>query len=297
MNPQLDGSCVSIDLPTSIVELVGGYGFLSNLLCGLALGAVAFVLGKKEAAPPHTIALLASGVLILAADSFLFASVHSRKPFVIDDVIPPGGEGVCYLVWTLAMPGFGMLMVGATVLVVSIGWMIVQYAITNDIESPIFAALGGVFSFFIVLTTTLSLVNISNQYLVFMMYPDRPSGLAVAAVWTFGLVMATIACSMIVLRTAGLYRYRKADADWGTVAESRFRALALAAISISAYGFLAVTVDALILLFRADDSVRATGVMWSAIVLCLGLPWVIYLPICYALPGPEFRAGRRRPDR
>ncbi|WP_286149458.1 hypothetical protein [Mycobacterium sp. IS-1496] len=273
----------------SIIELVGDYGFLSNLLCGLALGAVAFLLGKSEAAPPHTIALLSSGVLILTADSFLFASVHSRRPFTVDGLVAPGGENVCYLMWTLAMPGFGMLMIGATVLVVSIGWMIVQYAILNDIESRVFATLGGVFSFFIVLTTALSLVNISNQYLVFMTYPDRPSALAVAAVWIFGAAMAVIACSMIVVRTLGLYRYRRHHSDWGAIADSRFGALAVAAVAISAYGFLAITVDALVFLFRADDSVRGAGVMWSAVVLCLVVPWVVYLPICYAVPGPGFK--------
>lgn len=296
MAPRLDGSCVSVDLPTSIVELVGDYGFLSNLLCGLALGAVAFLLGKKEAAPPNTIALLSSGVLILAADSFLFASVHSKRPFVVDGLIAPGGEGVCYLAWTLAMPGFGMLMVGGTVLIVSIGWMIVQYAIVNDIGNRVFAALGGVFSFFIVLTTALSLVNITNQYLAFMMYPDDPPGPAVAAIWAFGLGMAFVACAMIVLRTAGLYRYRGDHTNWGTIAESRFRALSIAAISISAYGFLAISVDALIFLVRAE-TVRKTGVIWSAVVLCLVLPWVIYLPIAYSVPGTPFRTAWRRRGR
>ena len=70
MGPQFDGSCVSVGLPLSVIELASRYGSLANLLCGLALGAVAFMLGKKEAAPPHTIALLSSGVIVLAADSF-----------------------------------------------------------------------------------------------------------------------------------------------------------------------------------------------------------------------------------
>ena len=214
----------------------------------------------------------------------------------VDGVVAPGGQYVCYLSWTLAMPGFGMLMVGATVLIASIGWMIVQYAIPNDIGNRLFAALGGIFTLFIVMSSALSLVNISNQYLVFMTAPERPPAYARWGTWVFGLVMAAIGGSMVAMRTAGMYRYRKYNHDWGTILDSRFRALSIAAIAISAYGFVAIVIDALIFLFRADTSVRATGVMWSAVLLCLGVPWVMYLPICYAVPGTDFNESWRRYD-
>ena len=75
-------------------------------------------------------------MIVLAADSFLFASVESRRPRVVGSTVAPGTEYVCYQSWTLAMPAIGMLMVGTAVLVLvaSIGWMIIQYAVLNDVE-------------------------------------------------------------------------------------------------------------------------------------------------------------------
>jgi len=70
--------------------------------------------------------------------------------------VAPGTEYVCYQSWTLAMPAIGMLMVGTAVLVASIGWMIIQYAVLNDVENKVFASLGGIFTLLAVVTTTLS---------------------------------------------------------------------------------------------------------------------------------------------
>jgi hypothetical protein len=294
VRPQFDGSCVSVDLPVSIIELASRYGSLANLLCGLALGAVAFMLGKKEAAPPNTIALLSSGVIVLAADSFLFAAVESRRPLVVGSTVAPGTEYVCYQSWTLAMPAIGMLMVGTAVLVASIGWMIVQYAVLNGVEHKVFASLGGIFTLLAVMTTALSVIGACLQYLVFVSFPARPSSGARAGVLAFGLTMVVIGCGMIVMRTVGLYRYRKYNASWGDIITSRFDALAIASISTAAYGLVGIVFDAVTIWIPHSHALPGTGAVWSAIVLCLVLPWVVYLPICYAVPGTRFRDSWKR---
>jgi len=294
VGPQFDGSCVSVGLPLSVIELASRYGSLANLLCGLALGAVAFMLGKKEAAPPHTIALLSSGVIVLAADSFLFASVESRRPRVVGSTVAPGTEYVCYQSWTLALPAIGMLMVGTAVLVASIGWMIIQYAVLNDVENKVFASLGGIFTLLAVVTTTLSLIGACLQYLVFVNFPARPSSGAKAGVLAFGLTMAVIGCGMIVMRTVGLYRHRKYNASWGDITKSRFNALAIASISTAAYGLVGIVLDAVTIWISRSQAVPGTGEVWSAIVLCLVLPWIVYLPICYAVPGTKLRDSWKR---
>ena len=294
MGPQFDGSCVSLHLPVSIIELASRYGSLANLLCGLALGSVAFMLGKREAAPPLTIALLSSGVIVLAADSFLFSTVGARRPSVVGGVVASGAESECYRSWALAMPAIGMLMVGTTVLVASIGWMITQYAVLNDVDSKIFASLGGIFTLLAIMTTTLSLIGASLQYLVFIDFPAYPSRLARVGVLAFGLAMAVISCAMIVMRTVGLYRYRKYNDDWDDILTSRFKALATASISTATYGLVGILVDAVTIWIRTRDTVRGTGLVWSAIVLCLVLPWVIYLPISYAVPGTKFQDSWKR---
>jgi hypothetical protein len=191
------------------------------------------------------------------------------------------------------MPAIGMLMVGTTILVASIGWMITQYAVLNDVDSKIFASLGGIFTLLAIMTTTLSLIGASMQYLVFINFPAYPSGHARAGVLAFGLAMAVIGCAMIVMRTVGLYRYRKYSDGWGDILESRLKALATASISTAAYGFIGILVDAVTIWIRTRD-VRGTGVVWSAIVLCLVLPWAIYLPICYAVPGTKFQDSWKR---
>jgi hypothetical protein len=268
--------------------------FFSDFLCGLALGAVAFMLGKKEAAPPHTIALLSSGVIVLAADSFLFAAVESRRPLVVGSTVSPGTEYVCYQSWTLAMPAIGMLMVGTAVLVASIGWMIIQYAVLNDVENKVFASLGGIFTLLAVVMTTLSVIGACSQYLAFINFPARPSIGARVGVLAFGLTMVVIGCGMIVMRTVGLYRYRKYNTSWGDIIRSRFDALAIASISTAAYGLVGIVFDAVTIWGPSSHAVPGTGAVWSAIVLCLILPWIVYLPICYAVPGTNFRDSWKR---
>jgi hypothetical protein len=294
VGPQFDGLCVSVGLPLSIIELASRYGSLANFLCGLALGAVAFMLGKKEAAPPHTIALLSSGVIVLAADSFLFAAVESRRPLVVGSTVSPGTEYVCYQSWTLAMPAIGMLMVGTAVLVASIGWMIIQYAVLNDVENKVFASLGGIFTLLAVVMTTLSVIGACSQYLAFINFPARPSIGARVGVLAFGLTMVVIGCGMIVMRTVGLYRYRKYNTSWGDIIRSRFDALAIASISTAAYGLVGIVFDAVTIWGPSSHAVPGTGAVWSAIVLCLILPWIVYLPICYAVPGTNFRDSWKR---
>jgi hypothetical protein len=294
VGPQFDGLCVSVGLPLSIIELASRYGSLANFLCGLALGAVAFMLGKKEAAPPHTIALLSSGVIVLAADSFLFAAVESRRPLVVGSTVSPGTEYVCYQSWTLAMPAIGMLMVGTAVLVASIGWMIIQYAVLNDVENKVFASLGGIFTLLAVVMTTLSVIGACSQYLAFINFPARPSIGARVGVLAFGLTMVVIGCGMIVMRTVGLYRYRKYNTSWGDIIRSRFDALAIASIFTAAYGLAGIVFDAVTIWGPSSHAVPGTGAVWSAIVLCLILPWIVYLPICYAVPGTNFRDSWKR---
>lgn len=292
MGPPFDALCVSSRLPISVIQLASSYGDLAAILCGLTFGAVAFMLGKKEAAPPHSIALLSANVLILAADSFLFATVESRRPPVVDGVVPASAEYVCYLSWTLVMPGVGMLMVGATILVASVGWMIVQYAAVNHIDSRIFATLGGIFTSFMVLTTTLSLINNSRQYLSLMMYPRHPPPWATAGIWVFGASMTVLGCGLIATRTIGLYRYLEHGTGWGPILDSRFNALTTAAVFTAGYGFLAIMVDAMILFVRSGDAVRGAGVMWAATLLCLVFPWAVYLPVCASVPGVGLRRSR-----
>lgn len=294
MDPPFDQLCVSSRLPVSVIVLASSYGDLAAILCGLTFGAVAFILGRKEGAPPHSVALLSANVLILAADSFLFANVESRRPPVVDGVVPASAEYVCYLSWTLVMSGVGMLMVGATILVASVGWMIIQYAAVNGIDSRIFATLGGIFTAFVVLTTTVSLINNSRQYLSIMMYPRHPPPWATAGIWVFSASMTAIGCGLIATRTIGLCRYRRHNTDWGPILDSRFTALAIASFFTAGYGFLAIVVDAVILFVRSGDAVRGAGVMWAATLLCLVFPWAIYLPVCASVPGMRLRRSRAR---
>jgi hypothetical protein len=55
-----------------------------------------------------------------------------------------------------------------------------------------------------------------------------------------------------------------------------------------------IVLDAVTIWISRSQAVPGTGEVWSAIVLCPVLPWIVYLPICYAVPGTKFRDSWKR---
>lgn len=292
MDPTFDEVCSSVAAPTSPIQLASYFAGLTAVLCGLTLGALAFILGKKEAAPPPTITLFTFSLLVLGFDAFVFALLSARRPST--GGLVPGEEYLCYLAGARLLPAIGMLIVGAMSLLAGIGWMVAQYAKVNDIESSSFASLCGVLISIVGIGTSFYLVSACTEYLNFVNYPARSSTFGKAAILAFGITMAIVTTAIIWLRTVGLCRYLKYNRNWDNLIEPRYKAIAIAAISTAIYGLVCTIYTGGISTIRSSEALRGTGIVWSTIGLCLVPPLAIFLVIGYAVPGTKIQDSWKR---
>lgn len=287
-----DEVCASVAAPTSPIQLASYFAALSAVLCGLTLGALAFILGKEEAAPPPTISLFTFALLVLGFDAFVFALLSARRPSV--GGLIPGEEYLCYLAGARLLPAIGMLIVGATSLFAGIGWMVAQYAKKNDIESSSFALLCGVLIAIIGIGTSFYLMTAGVEYLGFVSYPARAGIAGNVAVLAFGAAVVIIGSATIGLRTVGLCRYLKYNRNWDNLIEPRYKSIAVAAISTAVYGLFCTIYTGAIDLIHSSDTLRSAPVVWSTIALCVVPPSAIFLVIAYAVPGTKLRDAWKR---
>jgi len=292
VGPKFDEVCSSVAAPTSPIQLASYFAGLTAVLCGLTLGALAFILGKKEAAPPPTITLFTFSLLVLGFDAFIFALLSARRPSM--GGLMPGEEYLCYLAGARLLPAIGMLIVGATSLLAGIGWMVAQYAKVNDIESSSFASLCGVLISIIGIGTSFYLVAACTEYLNFVNFPGPSSTAGKAGILIFGATMAITSSGIIWTRTVGLCRYLKHNRNWDNLIEPRYKAIALAAISTAIYGLICTIYTGVISTIRSSETLRSTGLVWSTIGLCLVPPLVIFFVIGYAVPGTKIQDAWKR---
>ena len=288
-----DEVCSSVAAPTSPIQMSSYFAGLTASLSGLTLGALAFILGKKEAAPPPTIALFTFSLLVLGLDALMFATISARQPSTGGP--KPGEEYLCYLAGARLMPAIGLLIVGAISLFAGIGWMVAQYAKVNEIENVSFASLCGILISIIGITTAFFLVDGSLEYLYFVNFPESPSNFAKISIVIFGTTMALIGCSLVLMRTVGLCRYLKHHRSWGDqLTTPRFTAMAIAAIATGCYGLFCALYIGGITWIHSVDMLRSAGVVWSAIGLCLVPPLLIFVVIGYAVPGTKAHHSWKR---
>lgn len=292
MNPVFDELCLSVSAPTSPIQLASYFAGLTASLSGLTLGALAFILGKKESAPPPTIALFTFSLLVLGLDALMFAFISARQPST--GGTKPGEEYLCYLAGARLLPAIGLLIVGSMGLFAGIGWMVVQYAKQNEIEDVSFGSLCGILIVIIGITTGFYLIHGSLEYLSFVNFPAAPSDFATVSIVVFGATMTFIGCSIVLMRTVGLCRYLKYNRNWGELTTPRFRAMAIAAISTGCYGLLCVLYIGGITFADSTESLRSPGVVWFTIGLCLVPPLVIFIVIGYAVPGTKLHHAWKR---
>ena len=287
-----DEVCSSVAAPTSAIQLASYFAGLTAVLCGLTLGALAFILGKKEAAPPPTITLFTFSLLVLGFDAFVFALLSARRPSV--GGLMPGQEYLCYLAGARLLPAIGMLIVGATSLFAGIGWMVAQYARINDIESSSFASLCGVLISIMGIGTSFYLVTAGAEYLDFVNFPARTSTASKAVIIAFGAATAVIGTAMIVMRTVGLCRYLKYNRNWDNLLEPRYKSIAIAAISTGIYGLFCTIYTGAISSIHSSEMLRSTPLVWSTISLCVVPPLAVFLVIAYAVPGTKLQDAWKR---
>ncbi|WP_139104587.1 hypothetical protein [Gordonia sp. UCD-TK1] len=176
----LDVSCVSEEVPWSIITSAATNSSLAAVLAGLLIATIAvlYVENKYEG---HTIALFSAGVVVLALDSYLFSHLTGIKPYGTSD---ERIAAACERAWLQAAPASGMLAVGAVALTCGLAWMMASYVVkwANDpsmnLNDPFLAQLGTRLVRFVIFIVTLLLASTSVQSLG-VVWPSLPTAVAV----------------------------------------------------------------------------------------------------------------------
>jgi hypothetical protein len=299
---RFDGNCNTVQVPWSILVSSSSSANLAAVLAAFMMTAIALLLrreGKEnetnvEPAPAHTLALFASGVLVLLLDAYLFGSIAATRPPVNGGFIRQGGEYICAIVWTQGMAASGMLAVGGTLMIAGLGWMLTQYAKSSNVHSAFFATLGDLLTLVVVGTTSVPLITTSTEFINVISLKFgfvAPPYTYPAIEWVGGL-SASISCLMILLRAVAIFRRRRHHKKWDTEELTpRFKTLATASLLTAALAFAGPFFAALI---GEQPNPPGTAAVWIAVSLCVGLPSLIYLAIGYAAPGPDFRHSFKR---
>ena len=173
----LDVSCVSENVPWSIITSAATNSSLAAVLAGLLIATIA-VLYVENKFEGHTIALFAAGVVVLALDSYLFSHLTGIKPYS-DEWI----AAACERAWLQAAHASGMLAVGAVALTCGLAWMMASYVVkwANDpsmnLNDPFLAQLGTRLVRIVIFIVTLLLASTSVQSLG-VLWPSLPKLIA-----------------------------------------------------------------------------------------------------------------------
>jgi hypothetical protein len=293
MDPNaLSGSCVSVNLPWSIIETAQTNSHLAALLAGFMITAIVLLLApdasRVKDVAAHTyippIALFAVGVVILGLDSYFFGLIGGERPAPSGDGIKRGTEYVCAVMWTQSQAASGMLAVGTTLMVAGLGWMLTGHARNSEVHNKFFGALGNLLTLIMIGTTTLLLILAIRAYIRVMdlNFGLSLGGVATAVIAGAGIVAGVVSCGMIVLRTIGIVRRLNANESWADELEPRYNTLAAACVLTAVLAF-AAPISAPLL---AEAHLPSKTAMWIAITFCVFVPSLIYLAVGYSVPGP-----------
>ncbi|MEI7631334.1 MAG: hypothetical protein WCJ73_09395 [Actinomycetes bacterium] len=136
----VDGSCLSLLNPRSVIDLSASNAELAGILAGFMTIALTTLLALKRDGSAlfrfgvkHATVLLAVGIIILGIDAYLFGFVAATRPIEIDGSWP-AAHSVCPAAWVDFMPASALLLLGAVVLVVGLSWIVVCNAEPKDLH-------------------------------------------------------------------------------------------------------------------------------------------------------------------
>ncbi|MGV0603377.1 hypothetical protein [Mycolicibacterium sp. XJ1904] len=287
MNPSLDGLCTSQIIPWSIISSSTSNATLAAILAGFMIPAIIFLLGSGHDASSHTVALFASGFLVLGLNSYIFGTI-SAPPVDGDGNIRAGGEYVCSLSWTQGMAASGMLGVGSVLLVAGLTWMFAHH-IKLDTRDPKWAddkwlvVLGGLLVSIIIAASSILLARTSVTYfnLLKAYFGLEPPGWVTASSLHIGSYILSGVCAVAILaRTFGWLSMKSGKQVVLTGIASAIAAI----LAIVGPIFASVTAENA----RANPASVSTSIM--ALVLCLFVPAIVFLALSFAAPGIRRKA-------
>lgn len=136
----VDGNCLSLRNPWSVIDLSASNAQLAGILAGFMIAALTTLLAMKRDSSAlfrfgvkHATIFLAVGIIILGLDAYLLGSIAATRPAEIDGSWP-AARSVCLTAWVDFMPASALLTLGAVVLVVSFSWIVVCHGEPKDLH-------------------------------------------------------------------------------------------------------------------------------------------------------------------
>lgn len=297
----LDADCRSPSQPWGVFDGAVTNSQLAGVLAGFLVVAITTLLVKEKLPPnsvSHTLALLATGVLVLGIDAYLFGSVAAAKP--ASGVANP--EQLCYSAWVQFMPASGMLAVGATLLISGIGWMLTQHTVSEESPNKQLTQLGTMITGMTMFATSALLMNTCFLFIRVIaemrVEPARISPSAARAAELVagiaGGVVFVAAMWVLTLKTIGFMVGVKTDADWAQVRDPRHKTVEV--LSALTGFYVAFCVGTFIILTTWDTflslEITALHRVWWSVSLCVLVPSLLFLLIAATMPGKYHRFGR-----
>lgn len=316
-----DGRCVSSDRPWSILDLAVANAQLAGVFAGFMVLAITTLLirdwpTKSGRSVSHTLALFATGVLVLGLDAYFFGTVAATRPFEADQPITlsigevvinftqasAGAYGadnasVCLKAWIKFMPAAGMLAVGASLLLAGIGWMLTHHAAEDQDPDKKMIYLGNTLTGMAIAGTTALLIYDS------LLFVD-----AAHTVLNVGgpLVKVIVACSgaMLILASVIIVLWkswgipRPITGQWEEILDSRYKLVERLSLAIVGYLALCLAISWGLPTWQEwpwpTIPIKPAYKLWEPLALGLFLPAVLNIFIALSIPGPYSRRGFKR---
>ncbi|MFJ6099118.1 MULTISPECIES: hypothetical protein [Actinomycetes] len=305
----LDSFCVTGDAPWSIMTSAESNSSLAAVLAGLLIATIAVMFNWPE--ERHTIALFASGVVVLALDSYLFSHVKAVQPFTPFPIVSAHQvriDEACERAWIQAMPASGMLATGGVALMCGLAWMMTTYETQSARTEAFLPTLGGVLAVFVITITDLLLIATTVQYLDVVEQAEGWPLLWFAIVFAAAMVIPSwvfVYRSTRILREAIKSRNEVIDDATNPVEQPQMKLKPTGALKSATVG---TGLYALVGPFFAGfyALVNQTGnalFIWGAVVVGLFYPAGVALLMSLSLPrpansvAPSPRPPRHQPTR
>lgn len=142
-------NCKSDGVPWSVITSSGSNATLAAVLAGFMMTAAVVLLGRQPSGSEtalqadggksgHALGLFAAGIFALALDSWLFGNINAlapvlEKPSQGHDYVGANMRNACAIAWTELMPAASMLVVGGSLMIAGLAWILCQYFVNNNI--------------------------------------------------------------------------------------------------------------------------------------------------------------------
>jgi hypothetical protein len=271
---------------------------LAGVLAGFMVVAITTLLlmtNVPRRSIAHSLAVFATGVVVLGLDAYLFASVAATKP----PATAWNAAIYCRQAWVQVMPASGLLATGAVLLISGIGWMLVQYSINDSSPHKKLIQLGVMLTGMVMFATASLLMYTSFLFVNQMAGEFR----AITSNAKFAAMVVAILGGVVILgwpilvmtrKTFGLMFRIERPVHWTEVTDPRYKVIEWLSAITGFYVMFCVIVPMVLNTWKsfAGWHITALHLLWWGIVLCLLMPGLLFGLIATSMPGRFGPIGR-----